>query len=197
METTPTITLTDLEKKIAVIMGTARYEAVKAWFEERGLECRDSLKANVLGAEAELAFCKMFNVYPDWTTNSRVGGFDIVFPGLRTEVKGAPDWGRNTLLMVQNKESPDDFDIGVLMIGSDGQYRFGGWLWSHEICKSESLADNQPDVKNINGNPYVVREYKLRTDWQEFAVFWRPVDSWQKDEVAYTKEPDEVVACQR
>ncbi len=187
METTPTITLTELEKKMAVAMGTARFEAVKAWFEERGLVCKDNLGANVLGAEAELAFCKMFNVYPDWTTNSRVGGFDIMFHGLRTEVKGAPDWGRNTLLMVQNKKCSDDFDIGVLMIGSDGQYRFGGWLWSHEICKKENLADNQADVKNINGNPYVVRQFRLRSDWQELGVVWRPVDSWQKDEVTYMK----------
>lgn len=121
METTPSITLTDLEKEIARVMGTARHEAVKAWFEERKLECKDKLLANIQGAESELAFCKMFNVNPDWTTNSRMGGFDVLFRGLRTEVKGAQDRGRSTMLIVQNKKTPDDFDIAALVIGSDGQ----------------------------------------------------------------------------
>ena len=79
------------------------------------------------------------NLYPDMSVNTRSGGHDLIFNGLKVDVK-TTKYKSGRLLAAKGKTIADS-DIYVLMIGSRPSYTIAGWCKSEELIKNSNLVD--------------------------------------------------------
>jgi len=104
------------------------------------------IKMERQGFGAEVAFCKLFNVYPDMTIEPRSGGHDCTMPsGLRIDVKSCTR--RTDHLLVTMKKAGDfqRVDAYALMLCQDAgdavapEYGFVGWCFYDDILDRACL----------------------------------------------------------
>jgi len=89
---------------------------------------------------AEIAFCKLYNIYPDLTITHRSGGYDcITCSGAKVDVK-ATIYFSGKLLAVINKHK-SDADIYVLMVGKFPTYTWVGWAKAGDLLSDENIID--------------------------------------------------------
>jgi hypothetical protein len=99
---------------------------------------KTQLELDIDAFGAELAFCKMYNYYPDLTTYSRKRGPDCyTTTGKRIDVKQS-SLKRGGLIVSQHK-TLEDADIYVLMRGEMPTFKYEGWAWAHEVIRSRGL----------------------------------------------------------
>ena len=92
------------------------------------------------GICAELAFCKIKNLYPDLSIHEKVQLVDCVWRGYKVDVKNTTT-GR---LLIQKDDSGvfgNPIEIYVLMIGKIPRYQYFGWAWKWELIRRENIRN--------------------------------------------------------
>lgn len=116
----------------------------------------------LVGFGGELAFCKLFNCYPDFSLHPRSGGHDCLWDGQRTDVK-ATDCLIGQLLGRPNKKH-EPVDVYALMIchwawaepDDEALFTFRGWA-----TRKELFADHR--LTNLGRGPtYAIPQCDLR-----------------------------------
>lgn len=117
---------------------------------------QDDDTTDLEGIAAEMAFCKLCNLYPDLNVSPRSGGHDCVGKnGARIDVK-ATTYDSGQLLACISKDITDA-DVYVLMVGRfPGPYRLAGWATADELL----AVDNVTDLGH--GPTYAMPQEKLR-----------------------------------
>jgi hypothetical protein len=119
---------------------------------------RDSMKQaielDMLGAVAEVAFCKWQNVYPDLSVRPRRGSADALLSGKKVDVK-ATDRRNGRLIATYGKEM-DQADIYVLAIVEDLVVDFVGYATAQDLLCEASVKDLG------HGPTYALEQSQLR-----------------------------------
>ena len=109
------------------------------------------------GFAAEFAFCKLFNLYPDFTIEPRRTEDDCgdaVLPcGNTVDVK-ATKYPTGRLLAVPWKG--DNIDLYALMVGEFPSYTFKGFMPREELHKPERLGSLG------YGETYIAQQHELK-----------------------------------
>jgi hypothetical protein len=92
------------------------------------------------GFAGELAFCALFNVYPDFSLEPRAGSHDCIWSGWRIDVK-TTDRESGRLLIAPTKTGTTDVDLFALMIGEFPTYRYVGCFESRNALVPARLGD--------------------------------------------------------
>jgi len=132
------IELNDAEQRLANFLARSRFENA------RGSDIPDNKQGpqsnevtDLEGMAAEIAFCKLMNVYPDTSTDS-FERFDCVTTEIGTVDVKATKYSSGHLLAVRGKKdkAPDSY---ALMIGKFPKYRFVGWIPSTTLLQDTRL----------------------------------------------------------
>jgi hypothetical protein len=114
------------------------------------------------GMGAELAFCKLFNVFPDLTTHLRSskdgmdGGDAILHNGMKVDVKSTTR-SNGRLVTANWKNENEKVDLYCLMTGSFPTYTFRGFISSENIFQDKNW-------RNLGyGYNYVAEQDELKT----------------------------------
>lgn len=135
--------LNEAELKIGKFIGTERFnnDAKAHVHDGRITEKKSSLKISIDGVLAEIAFCKMFNYYPDFTTQPRKGGCDVIGRnGVRIDVKHS-DYLLDPYLIVKKTTGRNESDIYALVVGVSPNFYFGGYIYAKDLFREENLKD--------------------------------------------------------
>ena len=142
------------EEQLGIAIGTTRYrENRKRGIEQGGNGPPTTEETDIHGAHGEIAFCKLFNVYPATDTLSW-SYYDCVLYGYKIDVKATK--GKNNRLIAPiskaEKRLPDYY---ALMIGEYPHFEFKGFI------KSEDLI-NESHIKDLGyGDTYVAERHEL------------------------------------
>jgi len=141
------VILNELEKKIALFVAKSRYASNRS----NGVnqlpygKNLSELEPDIMGAESEMAACKMLNAYPgDLFTLGTKGvrsGLemgDINYNGLRIDVK-TTQWQSGCLLSNQKNKN---IDVFLLMVGSNGKYECRGAVQADTLYKDSNFGNN-------------------------------------------------------
>ena len=109
-------------------------------------------KINVEGFMAEYAFCKHFNICPDFDITPRSGSYDALYNGYRYDIKSTIH--KNGRLIATTKVNPD-VDIYILAILEETEVDFIGYAFKHELIQPENIKDLG------YGDTYVLERDKL------------------------------------
>jgi hypothetical protein len=150
------ITLTDEEVRIAGWIGHRRTEVARLngihRYQTRG-NGRTAEEIDVDGFGAELAFCKLVNVYPDLSPQPKSGGADCLVVGSFVDVKSRRQ-PFSDLLVVARPGKQTGIDWYALMIVNWPEFRFAGAIPTLDLVK-------QPVVDLGYGPTYAVPQTKL------------------------------------
>jgi hypothetical protein len=134
------------ERRLAEYLAKARHAANRrSGVRDARVGPQSSAETDLEGIAAELAFCKLFNAYPDLGEDARPP-FDARLPldgvYLRVDVK-ATRYRSGRLLAVPGKatkaERPDAY---ALVVGAfPGPYEFRGFLAADELLRPTRLTD--------------------------------------------------------
>lgn len=151
-----TITLTDAEIRLAKFIGKARYEAARAAnvVDARVDDSRMDLDTD--GFAAELALCRLLNVYPDLTIGPRQGGHDLVWGGFTIDVKQTTY--ENGHLVATLTKADRSCEMYALMTGTLPTFTFRGFATKEQLCAAQNVRDLG------RGKGYVLEQSKLITD---------------------------------
>jgi len=101
----------------------------------------EELQLELEGYGAEVAFCRLFNVFPDMSTHSRSSETDIgdaFLPcGRAVDVK-ATKYPNGKLLAPLWKK--DEIDLYALMVGQYPEYTFRGFMSKDELRREERIG---------------------------------------------------------
>lgn len=152
------ITLTNEEQKICDYIGRKRYEAArKNGVVDRKIGDQSNHFTDANGFGGEFAFCKLFNVIPDfWVKQPDTGlpDHDASLPcGLKIDVK-TTHYETGRLAIARWKAG--DIDCYALMTGSMPSYTFRGF-----ITKKMALQDS--NIRSLgHGEGYIIEQSALR-----------------------------------
>jgi hypothetical protein len=136
--------LSPQEARIAKWIGTQReINALEQGAENKDKICgRGGIENHVLGFQGEFAFCKMVNLFPDFTPVVRKGGYDFMtVNGIPGDVK-TTDHPNGDLMFVSMKcEENKDYEIFVFMVKSGDEYTYRGWIERDEVFIDRFLTD--------------------------------------------------------
>ena len=137
------ITLTDIEVRIVKhVAKRRRDDNIKQKTNNARISNQDDLKINVEGFAGEMAFCKLFNVYPDLTSECRTSSEDsgeAVINNKQIDIKTtkyddglllAPIWSNNKKV-----------DIYALMTGTIPTYCFRGFILKEDLIVKHMKRD--------------------------------------------------------
>jgi hypothetical protein len=137
------ITLTESECLIAKFLAKTRTQkdllagAVATPYADRD---QQEINENAFGAE--MAYCKMFNIYPDLSTNPRVGGEDgITLLGEKVDVKNTERKWYHYFVKKTKSETPNaKVDYFAWMIGKLPTFEYIGCAsWEDVVnCPTEA-----------------------------------------------------------
>jgi hypothetical protein len=149
-------TLTDEEQVIAKIIAGARTEnnqKAGTFIPPRNARLTPE-QIDLYGFGAELAFCRMFNVYPDFTTQIRSGGADCLsHKGNTIDVKWTSKQDGELLVKVSKKR--EEIDIFALVIGTFPTFTFVGFATVDDVF-------NAPITNYGHGDNYTLRQDQLK-----------------------------------
>ena len=101
-----------------------------------------SFEVNIDGFCAEMAGCKLLNIYPDFTIMARAGGYDgILKDGRKVDFKSSihfPTW-----LTAKKTKKLGDSDIYIMLteVKKRAEYRLEIWATEQDLIKEENLKD--------------------------------------------------------
>lgn len=137
------ITLNTAEQKLAVYISKARDQFCKNndVGNKRQIKNKTDQEVHLEGAGAELAFCKIMNVYPDTDTRS-FGISDTTTPKIgKVDVKST-DYSNGRLIAPHWKKIKNDLpDAYALMVGKFPTYKFVGWAKANELLNEQNVCD--------------------------------------------------------
>ena len=166
MKTGDTITLNEPEQKLARYLANARHTSNRsADVKNNRIGPQDDAQTDLEGIGAEMAFCRMANVYPDTSISPRRGGADCALhDDRRVDVK-ATRYATGQLLAVTGK-AHDAVDLYALMVGTFPTYRFAGWMPSADVVTPERLTDLG------HGPTYAVPQRELVRELVDSDIRW-------------------------
>lgn len=135
-----TITLNPTEQKICQWLANQRNDTdhnsgvIDAKIGKR----TGSYEINLEGVASEFAFCKLFNLFPDFSIEPRSGGCDCIKDGKRIDVKSTR-YQTNTHLVVKKSTKRGQSDIYALMVGLFPTYRYAGYATEEQIFQEKNL----------------------------------------------------------
>ena len=150
-----TITLTPSEQRIARWLAQSRYEANRAAYTtNQRMGPQSDEQTDIEGIGAELAFCKLNNLYPDLSTDHRPNEDAMLHNGARVDVKATQY--RSGRLLVAAWKIKIAADIYALMVGKFPTYQYAGFATREEVF----------DPNNVNdlghGEAYTIPQDRLR-----------------------------------
>jgi len=128
----------DLARKIASLRhGSSREAGVY----NAKVGPQSNFETDFSGMCGEIAFCKLFNCYPDLAIVAGGADYDCIVQGLRVDIK-TTKYPKGRLLSSAKKEYPN-IDVFALMTGDvmSGEFRFAGWARSDEIRSEENISE--------------------------------------------------------
>lgn len=135
-----TITLTLAEIRLAKFLAKSRYQAARdAGVVNAKMGNQSDEETDLTGVGAELAFCRLFNVYPDLKIGVRKGSHDAIWSGYTVDVKGSTFRGARLLAKLSKKDAPSD--IYALMTGIFPEYTFRGMATKRELLVASRLTN--------------------------------------------------------
>lgn len=116
----------------------------------------EDLDVDIMGFAGELAFCKLFNIMPDFSIdpiNNDMDEGDCVLAGMRVDVKQTK-YGGGKLLAAKWKGG-NPVELYALMTGTMPTFIFRGFMWADELLRPERLV-------NLGyGDTYAGKQYEL------------------------------------
>lgn len=139
MSTRPSLTLTPEEQRIARFMAKQRQDyAERHGIRNARVGPQSDMESNIVGYAAELAFCKLFNVYPDFDIGVyRVGDADRFGQAVDVKATRRPN-GR--LLAVKRKRELRA-DVYALIVVNGSTFTFAGFASAAELLAECRLID--------------------------------------------------------
>jgi len=152
-------TLNEAEQKLANFLAQSRYQSNRnSGVTNNKIGPQSDAETDLNGIGSELAFCRMFNVYPDMSISPRSGGADCFRSGFEIDVK-TTRYPSGRLLAVTTKKLKDA-DIYVLMVGDFPTYRFAGFATAQELLNPEKIT-------NLGYGPtYALSQAELHKEFQ-------------------------------
>ena len=111
------------------------------------------------GISAELAFCKLFNLYPDLTIDIRSSrdhtdnGDAVLKNGKTVDIK-VTHYTNGKLIAVPWKKT--NVDLFALMVGKTPEYTFKGFMKSEDLLNQSRLGDLG------HGKTYIAHQNELK-----------------------------------
>jgi len=156
------IKLNDQELDLARKIASLRYGSSReAGVHNAKIGGQSNFETDFMGFAGELAFCKLFNCYPDFAIVAGGADYDCIVGGLRVDVK-TTKYRSGHLLSRADKEYPN-IDVFALIIGDalSGEFEFVGWETAKALRSEENLS------KKFEGS-YALPQDKLKgvDDWK-------------------------------
>jgi len=179
------IILTEAEQRLARYLAQERPRRNRAAGVKDQLSGGDAEAVELDGVGAELAFCRLMNVYPDLTTEPRKGGGDCVVNGVTVDVKTTRY--NNGQLIVKEKVPKNHATVYALMVGRFPEYDYRGCALARDVLRPERLmklgagkvyAVDQEDLVLWDGTINAVFKGALTAAEQWFLSTLR--GEWQK-----------------
>jgi hypothetical protein len=148
-----TITLNQFEIRMCKALARERQDTNDAnGVVDRKIADRTGYEIHYQGTLGECTASKYLNVYPDFTTNSRSGGSELVFRGYRIDVKNRNPYRD---LMTPATKRLGEADIYICVTG-ENPFILLGWCYEKELINPERIVTWTP-VRS-----YFLRENDLR-----------------------------------
>lgn len=136
------VALNDVEQRLVKTVAVARYDNARAkGVPKTFVAYEDGYVCDIDGFGGELAFCKLFNVYPDMSIRAWEGEQDegdCVWNGLRIDVK-TTTYPEGCLLAGGWKKL--NVDYYALMTGVFPNYYYRGVMRADKLLQQERLTD--------------------------------------------------------
>lgn len=132
-------TLTKIEQQLAEHLGKQRRKNNRALgvVDQFVETTRSAAEADIDAMGAELAFCRLFNVYPDLDVSPRAGGGDAILAGKSVDVKTTDvPFGR---LLVPVGKNTTGVDLYALMVGRFPTYEFRGLQTAARVLRLDNI----------------------------------------------------------
>jgi len=129
------------ERAVARYLAGERYKIARSLGIKDGKMGPQSTDATDLeGIAGEIAFCKIFNLYPDLQIGERLNYDAILSSGVTVDVKTTKyETGRLLAVLGKETHAPDAY---ALMTGVfPGSYTFRGFMWSKDLLINERIGD--------------------------------------------------------
>ena len=137
------IVLNNAEQRLAKYLAQARY-AKNRQVNTKDMKVgpQDCETTDLEGIAAEIAFCKMYNVYPDLQLEDRPMYDAVLHDGTTVDVK-ATKYRSGRLLAVPGKlDKCEKLQSYSLIVGEfPGPYEFRGFLSREDLLRPERLTD--------------------------------------------------------
>ena len=133
------VTLDEHEQMIARFIASLRqHENRTNNVKDQATKPNESYRTELNGYGAELAFCKIMNLYPDLTFQVRSHGYDCLsVTGTAIDVKTTTYQNGKLLAAFKNP----DVEVYALMIGEFPTYTFVGWIEADKLINEMNLTD--------------------------------------------------------
>jgi len=157
------ISLNQAEIKICEWLAKNRYSSNRtSGVANKKIGPQSNWKTDLNGVGAEFAFCKLINVYPDFSVEPRKGGYDcLTFGGYRIDVKTTVY--KSGRLLTKIGTPIEDADYYVLMVGNFPKYTFSG------SCSSKDLIDDSNIINLGHGEGYGLGQDQLSIDLRDIV----------------------------
>ena len=148
------VPLTDEMKVLASILGGFRsLTARNCGVSDAKIGPQSGLDSDMDGILGELAFCKIFNVFPDIGLKPRSGSADAIMNEKRIDIKTTRH--QNGRLLSTLKSNPD-VDIYVLAVIDDANIELRGYALTADLIREDRIKDLG------HGKGYAMEQSELR-----------------------------------
>lgn len=139
------VVLNEAEQRLAKYLGRARQaHNERLGLAETKVSTRPNLEIHIQGAGAELAFCRLYNAYPDLDTEHWDAPDVILHNGQTLDVKTTEVETGKLLLNPSKLEKHKLADCYALMTGRLPYYRFAGWFRVRELMDDSRWDATMP-----------------------------------------------------
>ena len=157
------VSLNGIEQSICKHIAQQRYSnARKKGIKDLKMGPQDNYDTDLEGFGAEMAFCKLYNCYPDL----HIGldkDYDCVINSVKIDVKTTKY--KTGKLLATLKKTDSDIDMYVLMVGEFPNYTCVGGAYKEDLIKDENIKDLG------RGKGYVLEQNQL-TDVNTLIAGW-------------------------
>ena len=156
-----TVTLNDVEIHAGSELAFRRFHACERHniLNRKVASRKTNQEISELGVLSEIAFCKMMNIYPDFSYHVRKGSADCIIDGVAIDIK-TTNLSNGQLLVTPKKEIDGGIDLYVLMTGDRKNFTYKGWKKSKDVY-------NKNNLKDLGYGPtYVIKQQELSTTCQ-------------------------------
>ena len=134
------IELDDMEMELCEFVGRKRaFLARSNNIVDAKIGDHDGVVADIQGFQAEYAFAKWHNLFPDFGLKPRSGSYDgVTKKGTRYDIKSTHHKNGNLLSTLKINE---DVDVYVLAYVNKNLVQFVGWVNKEDFIRPENIKD--------------------------------------------------------